>query len=573
MLRPAALVLCAVLLVSGCATVPLETKPEAVGPEAASPFTGEEIAEPEQDLPAVDVARRFVETNAHTADDYGVSRLYLTENVRQEWKPSGSLVLLRDPFNTLPAPAVEQPENPDEMLVGLQGTQLGKIEPDGSFLPAGGPYSAQLRLRKQDDGQWRIIELPDEVMTTKPAFENTHHPVPLYFFTPEGNVRVPDWRYVDAAPKEGLPGRVMDALLGGPSAGLENAVANPLQYAQLDTNVTQLDDVLRVPLTGVADEADETKKLIIAQIVMTLSHVTSSGKVLPLSDGKPLLAARSEWVPSDLPSYSPPTTSQPGMAVANERLISLENGNPVPGPAGTGEVRIQSAAQSLEGDQLALVEMLGKKVRLRIGATAGPMQFTSVGGKRMTRPTWWPGASNEVWTVVDRKDIVQMRLNSDGSWSERSVNSSTLERFGPISALRLSPDGTRAVLIAGKRLVMTSVSRDTETVMLRSPRTLQPDYLPDWVEVLDVDWLEQGSIVAATALDTIPVVKVSVDGFRIDRYNLSNLETPVMGVAAAPDGSVVAANARGLWVASTATEVWRQHKAVKREVQTPFFPG
>lgn len=569
--RPAALVLCAALLAGGCATVPLETKPEAVGPEAASPFTGEEVAEPERDLPAIDVARRFVETNAHAADDYGVSRLYLAEEVRPEWKPAGGMVLLQDPFNTIPAS--RQPEDPKEVLVGLRGTQIGKIEPDGSFLPARQPYSAQLRLRKQDDGQWRIIELPDEVMTTKPAFETTHHPVPLYFFAPEGNVRVPDWRYVPAAPKEGLPGRVMDALLAGPSAGLEEAVVNPLQYAQLDTNVTQLDDVLRVPLTNVAEEADETKKLIIAQIVMTLSHVTSSGKVRPLSDGKPLLAGRTEWVPSDLPSYSAPPSSQPGMAVLNERLISQEDGSAVPGPTGNGEVRVQSAAQSLEGDHLAVVEMVGKKVRLRIGETGGPLQYTSVRGKRIARPTWWPEASNEVWTVVDRKDIVQLNVNSDGTWSERIVNSSSLERFGPISALRLSPDGTRAVLIAGKRLVMASVSRTTEAVMLRSPRTLQPDYLSDWIDVLDVDWLEQGSVVAATALDTIPVVKVSVDGYRIDRYNLSNLETPVMGVAAAPDGSVVAANSRGLWVASTPTEVWRQHKAVKREVQTPFFPG
>lgn len=573
--RLPALLAVVLMTLTACANVPLETKPQAIRGNTQADQGGAGAAQlPEKDISAGDVVRAFVENNAQEADGYAVSKQYLDPAAAKAWQPDKTVVILKDDFNTIPEPADQQPDDPNQTRVRLDGEKIGSLGPDDSFIPASEDYRKIVTLKRQPEtDQWRITDPPDDVMTVAKQFDENYFAVRLYYFAPGSNVPVPDLRYIAAEPAEGLAGRVMDALLLGPSNSLLRAVDNPLSNASIDTNVRSEDSALEVPLTGIAGAKEDERRRIVAQVVLSLQNVAPD-LIRLLSDGKPLLPDRQEWRIGDLENDGPAIAQSSGMAVENGRVVSLASGREIPGPAGTGVYQVESAAQSIEGGQLALVQRLGKLVRLRVGPIDKPTDAVDIRGTRLTRPTWQPAypgnkVSSEVWTVVDGKRVVRAQLTQENVWTPRPVDSKALEDFGRITALRLSRDGTRAAIVANERLVVAAVERTAKSVKLRSPRILQPEQLSD---VVDVDWSDQDKLVVATS-GPQPVVRVTVDGYQLTRFNQANLESDVTAVSAMPGKSVFVANASGVWTATDPDVVWRQQLKRWGTLQSPFYPG
>ncbi|GAA5127081.1 LpqB family beta-propeller domain-containing protein [Haloechinothrix salitolerans] len=568
---------CVLLVTSGCANVPKETKPQVIG-SADTANTGDALEDirPAQDLSPYDTVRKFV-LSAQAATDYKEARLYLAKNVADDWQPSSSLVILRDQFSTLPVDAERQPEDPDETIIRLRGRKIGALGSDNAFIPGGGTYEIEISLRRTPGNrQWRIVDPPAEMITTESQFVENYYQLPLYFFAPDSAVRVPDPRYVLAQPREGLPGRIVDTLLQGPSDALATAVRNPLEKASLDTNVTVNEDgALEVPLTGVAGESAATRRLMAFQLVMSLDAVATN-RIRLLSDGQDLVPGRRDWRITDVPPvHATVSANLSGLALSGNQVVRLDDSDPLAGPAGSGAYDVRSAAQSVDGGRLAVVENARKRVRLRVGPTEDVLSIVDLDAKRMTRPTWRPSSSddnpsNEVWTVTDRKKVVRVTLTLDGTWQAQQVDDSALQGFGPITALRLSRDGTRAAIVADHKLIVASVVRTSDGVRLRAPRILQPETLTD---VIDVDWQAQDALVVATESSISPVVRVPVDGFGMESYTTSNLEPPVSAVTGAPGRPVVAANDGGLWQTSDLAEVWRQSSRDQSLLSSPFYPG
>lgn len=570
--------LCGVLLVvTGCASMPRETDPQVIGSEDTA--TADDVMpnlRPTLGLSANDTVRKFV-VSGQEATDYREARLYLTKRAAAEWEPSPSVVILQDQFNAVPVDPEHQPDDPNKIFIRVRGSKIGTLGADDAFTPGGGMYQTEMLLsRDTKNQQWRIVNPPTEMITTERRFEENYYRIPLYYFAPNSTVPVPDPRYMLAQPREGLPGRIVDTLLQGPSDALATAVDNPLASAQLDTNVTvDADGALEVPLTGVSGESTASRRLMALQLVMSLEAVATN-RIRLLSDGNELVLGHRDWRFTDVPPVGATMSANlPGLALYGNQVVRLDNGEPIDGPAGAGNYAVQSAAQSMDGGRIAVVEDLAEGVRLLVGPMGSGLATVDLDAERMTRPTWRPSysggnASNEVWTVVNGRKVVRAVLTLDGVWQAVQVNDAALEGFGPISALRLSRDGTRAAIVAGHKLVMASVTRTSDSVRLRAPRILQPETLTD---VIDVDWLGQDTLVAATTNPTRPVVSVSVDGFSEASYTTSNLEPPVSAVTAAPGRPVVAANAGGLWETSDLAEVWRQSSRDQIALHSPFYPG
>lgn len=567
----------ATLFLGACANVPLETQPQVIK-DVEGPLQQDEDEGPELNLSSSDIVRSYVDANAQSVG-HEESRLYLDKGSRGRWVPAKSIVLLEDQFSAVLAPPEEQPDSKNERIVVLAGQQVGTLGVDSAFNPAPQAYENRFRVNRQDDGQWRIVDPPAEVMITLSKFELNYFKVPVYFFAPDGDVRVPDPRYVLAKPQAALPGKVVELLLNGPSGALRNAVANPLDMVQLHTNVTYAaDGALTIPLEGASELSDQTKRHIAAQIVLSLESVTTS-RVRITSEDVPLLPDQPELRPADLPSYSATalmSAELPGMVVSDGRLVSLGSGREINGPAGYGAYEVATAAQSLEGGQLAVVEKLSKSVRLRVGPVDETGQIVELKGTTLTRPTWRPALSgsrisNELWTVRDGRKVLRVQRTPQGLWTPQEVNANEVEVFGKITALRLSRDGTRAAVVADNKLIVAAVARSPDTVALQAPRVLQPDTLTD---VVDVDWLSQETLVVGTKLPGRPVLKVTVDGYRMDRFNSANLSPPITSVAAAPGRVVVASDVRGLWTANGSGEVWRPHPNVQGPSRAVvFYPG
>ncbi|SFP34085.1 Lipoprotein LpqB beta-propeller domain-containing protein [Amycolatopsis arida] len=577
-MRAVLAVLAGLTLVTGCATVPAESQPEVVTGERLGQMAPD-IPEPAKDLDVLTLVRDFVRASARSTNDYATARVYLDSDARKMWRPAKGVTVIEDKFDTVYAVGEEQPADPNEQVVVLRGVQVGRLGQDSAFIPTRDVFQQQFRVRRQADGQWRIVDPPTNVVVTESDFGENYLRVPLYFVAPEPVTLVPDLRYVPKRPQSGLPDRVVDLLLSGPSQGLAGAVRNPLgDDVRTEGNVTVVaDGALVVPLKGVQGRSKEDKELIAAQIVRSLQPVTSS-RIRLLSDGTSLVSGQPEWRPSDLPAYDAltvPSSDLPGLVSVSGRIRSLADGTPIHGPAGAGVYPVETAAQSIDGQQLAIVERVDGRARLRIGDLGREAVSVDLTGDSLTRPSWRPSAgagtpSGEVWTVRDGGQVVRVLRTPAGGWVSQTVSATEVTALGTITALRLSRDGTRAAVVAGGQLVVASVIRTPDSVNLRSPRILQPSRLTG---VVDVDWATQDTLVVATSTTALPVARVPVDGLRMDKFNSSNLTPPVHAVTAAPSRAVVVADSIGLWTANDIGEVWRPHDFPQGPEARPFYPG
>jgi hypothetical protein len=572
-------ILC-VLLAAGCANIPSESLPAVIPGD--KPAQGNvDVPEPAKGLDPLSVVRAFVRAAGAPAQGYAAAAVYLDEQARKNWKPVNGLTVIDDTFNTVNGVDELNPSDPldkSEQTVLVRGFGVGTLGADSAFIPAAGDYELPIHVRMQADGQWRITNPPSNLVVTESDFTTNYVRVSVNFYSQDSGTFVPDLRYIVAKPQVGLPGRVMDLLLKGPSNALNGAVTKLIpDQATTDSNVTTSEDgSLVVPLTGVSDQPPETKKLIAAQIALSLQAVTSS-RIKILSDGTPLVPDRDSWRASDLPSYNlstSPSSELPGLMTVDGRVRSLSDGQPIPGPAGSGAYSVLSAGQSIDGKRLAVIERSNGRMVLRVGDFGRDAQAVDLSGDTLTRPTWRPTpvggtVAGEVWTVVDGHTVVRVVQTPDGKWGTIGVNASELTPLGRITALRLSRDGARVAAVINGQLVVASVVRTGDGVALRAPRSLRGREL---TSVVDVDWKDQETLVAVTSTAALPVAKVAIDGQRMDAYNSSNLTPPLHAVTAAPSRAIVVADGGGLWIANELGEVWRPHVPSTVDAY-PFYPG
>lgn len=563
-------VLCLVL-VAGCANVPLESQPVVVSGERQGQGSGDVVPEPKPDSDPLTLVRDFVGATLKPGQNNAAARAYLDEQSRANWHPSRSLTIIQDTFGTVYDPS-PQPD-PNTLVVNVRGIDVGSLDQNSAFVPDYTPAALKVKVRKQANGQWRIVDPPPDLYATESDFSENYTAVPVNFYSEQSATFVPDRRYVVAKPQSGLPSRVMYLLVNGPSTSLAGSVKNLLgEPVEIDTNVKSLDDgTLLVPLTGLSGAADDIRNLIAAQIVLTLQYVTSA-RIRILADGAPLVANHPDWRSNELPAYGAnlsPSLELLGLMTVGGRVRSLGDGAPVGGPAGNGGYDVVNAAQSIDGKRLAVVERDGGgRVRLRIGDLGRDLPLVGLAGTTLSRPTWRPG-TGEVWTVVDQASVGRMVVNQNNQWTALTVNATDLTQQGDITELRFSRDGARVAAVVNGQLWVASVVGSGDSVALREPRLLQPHDLND---VVDVDWLGQDTLVAVTKSTSQPVVRVTVDGQRMDAFNSSNLTPQVHGVTAAPSRSIVVADASGLWMASALGEVWRPQNHTMKDAD-PFYPG
>jgi len=568
----------ALLLVAGCANIPDESTPHAVRDN--KPEQSQVVEEPTANLNAFDLVREFVRKSGNPE----TAREYLTKRARANWAGDTKPMIIHDTFGTVPLRNEGGKQSGEdqggvedtEVTVVLRVTQIGRIDSDSAFVPGYGEDEHRVGVRREA-GQWRI-DTPPPVFVPISEFSSSYRPVTIYFFDPDLRVTVPDLRYVAAQPATGLPARVISVLLSGPSNMMGRSLRSPLEGIGARTNVVpDPDGTLVVDLIPLGDKTTEQREQIAAQIVKSLQTVTSS-RLRIKGDGQDLIQGHGDWRLGDLKAYDAPTMPNPdqaGLVTSGGRLRTLKDGKPVPGPAGDGEYEVLSAAQSIDGAQLAAVTRVDGRLRLRIGPYGEDLQEVALDAGTMTRPTWRVSTSadqeaGEVWTVEDG-NVVRVVRTGDGTWKSVEVNASELDNFGAITQLRLSRDGTRAAMItqAGK-LVVAAVVRDRDSVSLSLPRTLQLTMI---VAAVGVDWGNQESLVVATEQTTLPVISVTVDGLTIETYDSNNLQFPVRAVTAAPDREVVVTDSAAVLTVAGFGQVWRQLQNGQGTAAIPFYPG
>jgi hypothetical protein len=575
------LALCAgaALLVSGCASIPGSTLPQHAdlqnGPVSPS------VAGPPRNADPLSIVRDFIDNNGDPTNVHAAARGYLAKADQTTWnngRQPSTVWIINDSFSTNYGD--EPIVSPDLDDVDVNTTLVGTLNPDGSFTPPtleeATAYGVSMQVHKQSDGQWRIVQPKPQLIMRQSDFERYYRQVSVDFFNQGWNALVPDLRYV-VGDSVTLPGRVVQLLLGGPSAQLRDAVLDAVPPgATLKTNVTVTsNNEIDINLGGVQNLPNNTRSLMIAQIVGSLQAYGSS--VAVDSEGVALVPGHQTWRAADLPPYLPYVgANAAGMVVSKGRIYNMSTGAPIVGPAGDGDYDVVTAAQSPDGQELATVTKRDDGTNeLRIGRLKSTESTVkNLTGKAITRPTWEPGdatgdPSRALWTVVDGT-VERVISSAQGTWlATTSVDASELQKYGSITDLRLSDDGVRVAVAAGGHLLIGSVvATGPGSVAIR-----QVQLVPSLTGVTKVDWPNQSQVVATTSQPGAPVQRVSADGEKIDAFSPANLTSTVTALAASQSGSVTVTDAAGMWTITDLTGYWSPAPHDQPAGAIPFYPG
>lgn len=572
--RAVAALLLVLATLAGCATVPGESPVQVLrrvtdGAAAALP------AGPVDGSDAGELVRGFVEASGLSTDRHGAARRFLSADA-EGWDDGARLTVLDSQFDTVPAPGAPDPST-DVTRIRIRGTSVGRVTAAGAFEPDQAPVQIDVTVRRTD-GQWRISELPDGVLVPLSDFRTNYREVNTWFVDPTRRVVVPDLRYLPAFPTAAQTTRALELLLAGPSGSLLGAVTSQLaQGARLRSNVaTSPSGALIVDLTRVGDLAEAGRRLLAAQVVLTLFEV-NIGRVQLLVDGVPLLPAQPELTREDLADLSAevqPGADVPALVAAGGRLRVLgavAGSEELPGPVGDGSYDVESAASTVDGQRLAAVaRSAGRRLLLVGGGATGGVSEVGLDAASMTRPSWTP-TGNEVWTVLDGTRVARVLVEGEGPPRSGLVNADELTALGPIGDLRLSRDGMRVAAVVAGGLYTAAVSRSIDgEVALRNIRRLRTD---DLGEVAHADWRSADTIVVVTRRSDRLVAQVSVDGLTVQPLLVNNLTPPLNAVAAAPNRPFLVTDQSGVWsFGGGDQDAWRQVLGGAPDA-APFYPG
>lgn len=567
-----AVVLLLLLALSACSTVPMTSSTVQItqAPVRPTQVIGIEPLPPEPGATPEEVVRSFIDAAASARQGHPVAEQHLAPEAARTWNDEAGITVISPGYATVTTDtgAVEMTANP-----------VGTIDERGVFeATTGTTFTRQFTLEQVED-EWRITDPPDGLIILELDFQRLYEESPAYFFDPTYQRLVPDPRYAIAG--DALSTVVVDRLIDGPSSALAAGVRNPLNGAALRSAVSVDGTAAVVDLTGIPAEPSPLLGQISAQLVWTLTRLgnVTIQSVEVRIDGEPVAIdevpdaqTRDHWSRVD-PDAVPLETV--GHYLTDGGLHTVTTGEPIPGPAGTGEYGLTDAAVSIDAATGQPSFVVGVRPEAG-GATllAGPYDGALapiLNGARMSPPTV-AATRPEVWVVRDGTSVVRVQAGG----SPQAVATPTLPGLGGTDVLQLSPDGTRAALVVdgsvgGSLSIGTVVRADDGTVALRDFRTIAPGLS----RVVDVAWRDSGTLLVLAGdagADGIVPYEVGVDGWGLTEISRSGLPSEPRSVAAAPTRQPLVDAGGTIWQLTGGT--WATLLRGQEPVQGtgPFYP-
>jgi hypothetical protein len=565
-----AAVLALLLALPACSTVPSNSPTVQItqAPERPVDEIGIEPLAPEPGETPEDVVRGFIEGAASTRQGHPVARQYLAPEPADTWSDEGAITIISSEYATVTTVAGS---------VAVSADLVGTVDERGVFA-VGGPEGFRREFTlEQVGGEWRISNPEDGLIILEPDFERLYDERAAYFLDPTGQRVVPDPRHLIRGAAQ--PTALVQRVLEGPSSTLAAGVRNPLGGVQLRSAVTVRGQVATVDLTGLSTDPAPELSQISAQLVWTLTQLSAIQSVVIRVDGEgvDIEGVPAEQTEGDWASLDPDAVPVDGVGhyVSGGALRTVTAGEPVSGPAGTGNYGLAAAAVAADARTGELSFLVGLR-RDPGGDTlyAGPYDgelAVVLGGRTLSVPSV-AATREEAWVVRDGNTVVRVPAGA----APQAVSAPTLPGLGRTTVLKLSPDGVRAAVVVdgpeGLALYLGTVVRTEDgSVELRDLR----DIAPTLSQVADVAWRDSDTLLVLAGdpgEDRIVPYDVGVDGWGLLAVPTAGLPSQAVTIGAAPTRQPLVNAGDTIWQLAGGTWVTLVRGQEPLPGTAPFYP-
>ena len=421
-LMPLALAAC--LALAGCTSLPTSSAPAPFDVSAKDGSGIQFSAEgPSADADAATLVNDFLlACAAGPQDDYATARLFLSAASARSWQPETEILV----YDTDTAPSVTAgSETATQVDVTVAVLGVASVDASGVLTRVATSTVSRTFTLVREEGQWRINNPENMVLMSRASFTASFSLANLYFPTAEGGDLVADPRWY---PSRRLASHLLAGLVEGPRQSLAPVTANAIPPGTTvpSQGLDVADGVARVELNAVMPSSESARTTLAWELVRTLTQVADVLRVNASLSGD-VLDMQAIPVP---PTYSLDTLVGAGPGgiglVSSSSVTELaavtDASNPTVSP-------VDSSLVAWSGSDGVYAQRGGTTVAFLPGhAPLGPS---------VDRFGW-------VWGPATASSV-SVGGGVDGAFSV-SVES---ESAGQIRAVRISPDGTRALVLRG----------------------------------------------------------------------------------------------------------------------------
>lgn len=471
---------------AGCSFIPAGTGPQAASAPPPAPGTGRccglVVRPPQPGWQPQDVVKNFLLASAIAANNFAAARRYLTADAKRAWRPTADVTILtKEPQVSVQPGRLSGPGG--GRIVVVTGQALARLR-GGQYIPVPGGQPTETFVLQYVHGLYKIANLipaspgkPD-LMLTSFLFQQEYTPRNLYYYGLRTGKLLP---YPVFVPIQGPNPAVtlINDLITGPSGWIAGAAQSAFpagSHVVLPIQVVPGPSGGRTAIVNIAVPAHAghvPKDQMATQLVATLTGAAYSTPLFRAVkikfNGRPwhqnTALGRSVYeqqiphLPTDVKAYY---LSQGGalrsLSARAERGAVVANG-------GSGQV-FSKIAVSPDGRHLA--GLAGPTNALYTGElTTGPGDRQSVGQLHQQLTGTFSSLSwdnsGALWVVGKRGDRQGVWVLGHGQAPAYPVQL-PLDLTGPVTSLRVAPDGVRVAMIVGQgaqaHLVLAAAMRD-----------------------------------------------------------------------------------------------------------------
>lgn len=468
-----------VVLAGGCAALPASGAPQhAPTPPpqggGAPACCGLFMEPPQPGWGPTTVVINFLLASSKSAHNYRAARQYLTKSASAAWHPGPEVAILAGTPRFIPLGRVNGPGGSTQ--VEASGQELATLNSSGQYIQAASSAKAPAETftLQNEDGTYKISNLPpvssghpSALLLTSTLFHLVYTPRDLYYYDEQPDEKLlPDPVYV---PIQGanLVDTLVNDLRHNPAGPLDGAARTyfPAQARVAGVQVFPGPSGGRTAIVNIALPRGTKANIpnMVAQLVCTLTspvfrtalfravRVKINGRLWPAHGQAQSLAAYQGLIPH----------WRSGMGVyylapdGSIRTLpsTARRGNVLAKGASAGEPALSQVAVSPDGSHLAGLGGPASTVYtggLGDSAKAGELRAQVTG--TFSALSW--DSDNNLWIVGRTRQLQGIRPRQrvlvlpGGQGGElRPVPVQHLQ--GPVTGLRVAPDGTRVALIIG----------------------------------------------------------------------------------------------------------------------------